>query len=905
MSHARSGLPRSRRILAAVMGALALGAVLAAVAVAVGLHVSAHQAAEREVHRLAVLLAEQMSRTLQAVDLVLDDVARDTGLADMEQPAQFRAAIATPALQRAFRARLAGVPQAGAIVAVATDGTMLSSRGHQDATTSVADRAYFQTVQDGTARTPFLSEPVNGRTTGRRLFHVVHPVTARSGALLGLLLGSIDLDTITGFHAAIELPPGISVALVRHDGMVLTRFPASAARPPGAAPAGLRTSPDGLAYGQKLANFAAAVEVSISTAAIYADWRLQAAGLAGGTASALLCLLLLLGALVWQFRRLEAAQSEMQEKSRLLETTLANMDQGLIMVSADHKVSVYNDRVIALLGLPAELLHDRPGFDAVLDWQRRNGECSPDDAAMLAGGGMLDRPHTYERQRPNGTCLEVRSVPLAGGGAVRTFTDITLRRLADERLTYAAHHDALTGLHNRAVFAQHLEEAVRAASIDGCGPAVLYFDLDRFKLVNDRLGHRAGDELLQQVAARMRATVREADTLARMGGDEFALVIPAAATTEAAVTAAQRLLQVVRKPYRLAEGPARIGVSIGIARCGEHGNTADELLRHADLALLRAKATGRDTACVYDPLLDGRTQGEMLLAGALQYALAESQFTLAYQPIWDIRSNTVVGAEALLRWQHPTRGTISPADFIPLAERCGLIVPLGRWAMQAACEEALTWAIPISVSVNVAPTQLHRREMISEVRDLLAATGLPPARLKLEVTESQMLEDTAEVIEVMAGLRDLGVRLALDDFGTGHSSLSTLRAFPFSDLKIDRSFTQGIIQDARTRGLLEAILQVCRVMELDCVAEGVETQEQLDMVRSLGCTHAQGFLTGRPEPAAAIRRTLWRAAAQHRDAVSDPAHPDPTHPDPAHPDPAHPDPAHIAPLREQALGSLP
>ena len=874
MSHPLSGLPRSRHILAAVMGALALGAVLAAIAVGVGLHVAARQGAEREARRLAVVLAEQTSRELQAIDLVLADVARDADLGALDNPAQFRAAMDTPAMPAALRARLAGLPQAGAIVAIAADGTLLlSSRGRPATAVSVADRAYFRAVRDAVSRTPFLSEPMLGRAIGSRVFDIVHPVTSGSGALLGLLLGSINLDYIASFDAAIGLPPGMGVALVRQDGTVLTQFPATPTRDPGVALDGPHAAAEGLVYGQPLAEFAASIEISISRAAMYADWRRQAAGLAAGTACALLSLLLLLCALVWQFRRLEAAQAAVEENSRLLETTLAHMDQGLIMVSADNRVAVYNDRAVALLGLPPELLRSRPDFNAVLDWQWQAGEFGCGDAAMSAmraRGGILDRPHMYERWRPNGTCIEVRSVPLAGGGVVRTFTDITQRRRADDQVSYAARHDALTGLSNRAVFAERLEDAVLAAAAGGSGPAVLYLDLDRFKLANDRLGHRAGDELLQQVAGRMRAAVRETDTLARMGGDEFALVMPAAPGIEAAMTTAQRLLQVVRQPYRLAEGPARIGASIGIAWFGPHGKDADELLRNADLALYRAKATGRDTACVYDPLLDGRTQGELMLAGALQYALQEGQFTLAYQPIWDIRANCVVGAEALLRWQHPTRGTISPTHFIPLAERTGLIVPLGRWAMQAACEEALTWASPVSVSVNVAPSQLHRREMVDEVRDMLAATGLPAARLKLEVTERQMLEDTEEVIGVMAGLRDLGVRLALDDFGTGHSSLSTLRAFPFSDLKIDRCFTQGIVQDARTRGLLEAILQVCRVMDLDCVAEGVETEEQLDMVRSLGCTHAQGYLIGRPEPAAAIRRTLWRAAAHNRGAAPDP-----------------------------------
>ncbi len=866
MTIAISGLSRSGRILAAVEGALAVGAMLAAIAVAMGLHVSARQGAERELRRLAVVLAEQTSRTLQAIDLVLADVANEAEVVASEDPAHFRSIMATPAMQRALHARIAGLPQADAILVIDAAGqALLSSRAWPTVPVNVSDRAYFQAARDGTWRAPFLSEPVSNRETGSWVFHIVRCVPSRSGVLLGVLLGAIDLDYISGFHAAIGLPPGMGVALVRQDGVVLTHFPADTARDPGAAIPGLHVSAAGVVVGQPLANFPAAIEVSISNAAMFADWRRQAAWLAGGTACGLLCILLLLRGLVRQFHRLEAARAAVHEKSAMFETTLANMDQGLMMVTAGNEVAVCNDRAIELLGLPAELMRGRPSFDAVLNWQWQAGEFRQDDdamKAMRARGGFLERPHAYERRRPNGTCLEVRSVPLPGGGVVRTFTDVTQRRLADEQVNYAANHDALTGLCNRARFAQRLDDAVLAVTADGHGPVVLYLDLDRFKLVNDTLGHRAGDELLQHVAKRMRNVVRGADTLARMGGDEFALVMPAVPGIEVAMAVAERLLHAVRQPYNLAEGPARIGVSIGIAAFGLHGTGADELLRNADLALYRAKVTGRDTACVFDPLLDARTQGELMLAGALQYALQEGQFTLVYQPIWDLRTNSLVGAEALLRWQHPSRGTISPAHFIPLAERSGLIVPLGRWAMQAACVEALTWASPISVSVNVAPSQLQRREMVEEVREVLAATGLPAGRLKLEITESQLLEETGEVIGVMEGLRDLGVRLALDDFGTGHSSLSTLRAFPFSDLKIDRCFTQGIVQDPRSRGLLEAILQVCRVMELDCVAEGVETEEQLAMVRSLGCTHAQGYLIGRPEPAAAIRRTLWHAASQ-------------------------------------------
>ena len=863
-----SRLSMSGRFLAAVGGALALGAVLAAIAVGAGLRVSARQNAEQTVQRMAILLAEQTSRNLQPIELVLDDIALDAGLAALTDAAHFSAVMATAEMQRAIQSRLAGVPQADAIVVIAADGTaLLSSRAWPLPAINGADRAYFQAARDGTMPFPFLSEPVSNRETGSQVFHIVRRVSSGSGEFLGVLLGSVNIGGITGFYAAIGLPPGMGVTLVRQDGVVLTRFPAELGRDSAPPLVGLHEDASGLRYGQTLANFPAAIEVSLSHAAIYADWRRQLGGLAITTVCGVLCILLLLRTLVWQFRRLETAQVTLHHKSRLFDTTLAHMDQGLMMVTADHIVAVCNDRAIELLGLPPELMRTQPRFDAVIDWQWQNGEFGDGDPpmkAMRARGGFLDRPHTYERRRPNGTWLEVHSVPLAGGGVVRTFADITLRRLADEQVSYSAHHDALTGLNNRAVLAQRLEDAVMAAPGDGPGPAVLYLDLDRFKLVNDTFGHRGGDETLQQLAVRMRSAIREVDTLARMGGDEFALVMPAVQGIDTALAVAQRLLEAARQPCRLAEGMARTGASIGIAWFGAHGRSADELLRNADLALFRAKVTGRDTVCVFDSLLDARTQGELVLAGALQHALHEGQFTLAYQPIWDIRTNTVVGAEALLRWQHPTRGIISPADFIPLAERSGLIVPLGRWAMQAACEEALTWASPVSVSVNVAPSQLRRRELVDEVRDVLAATGLPSTRLKLEITESQMLEETAEEIGVMAGLRDLGVRLALDDFGTGHSSLSTLRAFPFSDLKIDRGFTQGIVQDTRSRGLLEAILQICRVMELDCVAEGVETEEQLAMVRNLGCTHAQGYLIGRPEPAAAIRRTLWRAAANHR-----------------------------------------
>jgi len=573
-------------------------------------------------------------------------------------------------------------------------------------------------------------------------------------------------------------------------------------------------------------------------------------------------------ALLAQFHKLEATQVALRKKSVLLETTLANMDQGLVMVTAERTIGVFNDRALQLLDLPSELMGGGATFDSVVRYQREHGEFAElSDSDMWSPHqrrGPKDLRPMHEWRRPNGTVLEIRSVAMPDGGVVRTYTDITERKLAEARVIYAAQHDVLTRLPNRALFAQQLAKAMSLAESDGTGLAVLFLDLDRFKLVNDTLGHGAGDELLLQLADRMRTVMREDDTLARMGGDEFALVMPDVSAPDAAIVTAERLLTVVREPYWLPQGTACIGVSIGISFFPTQGRSAETLLNHADLALYRAKTAGRDRYCVFDEVLDGGRHDERILENSLQFALQEEQFMLEYQPIWDIGAKRVVGAEALLRWNHPTKGIIYPASFIPLADRTGLIVDLGRWVMETACREALSWAMPIGVSVNVAPAQLRRREIVDEVRKLLAATRLPPARLTLEVTEGQLLEETAEMLGRITALRDLGIRVALDDFGTGRSSLSTLRCFPFSDIKIDCSFTQGILQDNRSRGLIEAILQVCRVMNIDCVAEGVETVEQLVALESMGCSHAQGHLIGYPEPPVTIRRTLWRVAADER-----------------------------------------
>jgi diguanylate cyclase (GGDEF)-like protein len=867
------------------VAALIICGLAAAIAVAVGLHQDAHERAEQDTSRLAIVLAEQLSRMLQAVDLVLTGIDKEIGLSHLSTPEQFRSLMSTQAIHIDLVSRLSGLPQADALMAIGADGAVLNlTRDRPASFRSVADRAYFQLLQAPGAPVQYISEPFTGRASGTALVVMLRRITASDGTFLGLLAAPVRLTYLQEFYAAIGLPAGTAVTALRRDGLVLAGWPAdrqmrtsimpaaSAWYATVAAGGGSYWSPgwlDGDARQvsvRPVPGFPVVINVSMARDAIYARWQQQVVALTGGTVCILLCLLLLLRALVAQFRRLEATQATLRQKSTLLETTLRNMDQGLVMVTAEHRVGVCNDRALTLLGLPTELMHEGIPVEAVIDYQRRRGEFADTDAAMAAlrqQGGFLRQVHAHQRQRPDGTVLEIRSVPLPDGGMVRTYTDITQRAQDEARINHAARHDVLTCLPNRALFAQRLNEALSGAEAADAGLAVMFLDLDRFKLINDTLGHAAGDELLRQVAERMRTGVRDSDTLARMGGDEFALVMPGMRAHDAIATA-ERLRCAVRESYVLTQGTGRIGVSIGIACYPDHGRSVGELLNHADLALYRAKAAGRDMCCLFDAALDRDKRNELVLESEMQGALQDEQFALVYQPIWDIQARRIVGAEALARWHHPIEDIVSPAKFIPIAERTGWIVELGRWAMEAACHEAMTWTVPISVSVNVSPIQLRRREIVTEVRDLLAATGLPAARLKLEVTEGQMLEETADMVATMTALRDLGVRLALDDFGTGHSSLSTLRRFPFSDLKIDRCFTQAIVQDDRSRCLIEAILQVCRLLDLECVAEGVETEEQMALLRSLGCPHAQGYLIGRPEPADSLRAQLSRGATGER-----------------------------------------
>jgi len=463
-------------------------------------------------------------------------------------------------------------------------------------------------------------------------------------------------------------------------------------------------------------------------------------------------------------------------------------------------------------------------------------------AAMLCGFLML-RALTLQWQR-----LEHSEATLAQQNAA-------LLKIEAE-IGHVANHDDLTGLMNRRAFNQHLDEAIEEAD-HGCrSMAVLYLDLDRFKIANDTRGHEFGDKLLVQLAARLRQTVRGSDIVARTGGDEFAILRPMVAATQELTTLAQDLLEGIREPFEIEGTQCRIGVSIGIACYPAHGTNSGDLLRNADMALYQAKGGGGDVACTFDESMNARQQEVYAIEQGLRQALELRQFELNYQPIVEVGSGRITACESLLRWRHPERGLIPPMDFIGLAESLGLIIPIGYWVIEAACAEAVSWPVLLRITVNLSPVQFRDENLFDKLSEILQRTGLPPDQLVLEITEGVLLEDSSRVVGIMVRLRSLGIRFSLDDFGTGHSGLGYLRQLPLDAIKIDKIFVRDMEHQAEARAIVTALLTVATALGLDVVAEGIENAGQLAALRQLGCRYVQGYYTGRPKSQWEIRKLL-------------------------------------------------
>jgi diguanylate cyclase (GGDEF)-like protein len=554
---------------------------------------------------------------------------------------------------------------------------------------------------------------------------------------------------------------------------------------------------------------------------------------------------------------LKARDLELHTQNTRFDAALNNMSQALCMVDANKRLIVCNVRFLELFGLsPGVVQPSTP----VADIFRAMGAAGRYDQALIEAIQIeqqalvfAHRPGSFLEEVDDGAALAVSHQPMAGGGWVATYEDVTERRHAEARMRFMAHHDALTSLPNRVLFHDKMEEMLRTPGRRGERLAILCLDLDYFKNVNDTLGHPIGDALLEAVALRLHHCVREGDLVARIGGDEFAILLSSADHPNQAELLAQRIVQTMSQPFDLDGQRAIVGVSIGIAVATDRNMTADVLLKNADMALYRAKADGRGGYRFFAAEMDAQMQARRAIELDLREAMARQELQVWYQPIFDLSANRVSGFEALLRWQHPRHGMIPPMQFIPLAEELGLIVPIGEWVLEQACRDAVTWPDELKVAVNLSPVQFKSDHFVQAVEQALVQTGLAANRLELEITETALLQDNEAVLAMLHQLRNLGPRTVLDDFGTGYSSLSYLRSFPFDKLKIDQSFVREMATRPDCQAIVISIASLASQLGITTTAEGVETREQLDQVRSAGCAEAQGYYFDGPRPADALQ----------------------------------------------------
>ncbi len=548
-------------------------------------------------------------------------------------------------------------------------------------------------------------------------------------------------------------------------------------------------------------------------------------------------------------RQASSHAGAMAEQHARLEAALANMVQGLCLFDGDRRLTIANRRFAEMFGAP------RIGAGIV--------EILPDERYVTlfrtVEAGRLD---SFSCDLPDGREIAVSQRAIEGGGWVVTYEDVSERRAIEARIAHMARHDLLTGLPNRLLFGEHLQQALLRIGQTGTGMApsggtiaVLLLDLDRFKVVNDTFGHPMGDRLLCLVTERLRAAAHDRDLVARLDGDEFAVVQEGAAQPQDATMLGQRIIDALAEPFDLDGQPVQIGASLGVTLCDDAQSDPVKLLKSAGLALHRAKGEGGGALCFFEAEMDLRMQMRRSLEADLRGALAKDEFEVFYQPIVQ-SAGGISGFEALLRWRHPARGFVSPGVFIPVAEEIGIIAAIGEWVLRQACRDAASWPGALRLAVNLSPLQFKAGMLLGQVERALAESGLPCQRLELEITESVLLQDDEQVLDTLHAIRRLGVRISMDDFGTGYSSLSYLRRFPFDKIKIDQSFVRGMADQDDCIAIVRAVVGLGRALGMAVNAEGVETPDQHRTLQAEGCDELQGYLFSTPQPIAEVARLL-------------------------------------------------
>ncbi|HEV2153771.1 bifunctional diguanylate cyclase/phosphodiesterase [Bradyrhizobium sp.] len=856
---------------------LVVGGTLLIAAIAVGAVLMAQNFRERalrnsgrELENTVLMLAHHFDQQLQDFAVIQKDFVDHVHATGIASPDDYRKRLSGQDIHRLLRSKIEALPYMGGVNVIDADGNVINSSTAWPAPkVNVADRAYFRTFRYDPNAPDVLIEPVHSRISGAWTILIVRRILGPNREFLGVVGRGIEPANFEKFFETVVLGEGATISMLHRDGTLLARYPHASelmGRNFKNGPfehqrvfgldhfAGRFMSPvdgeDRLISSHALPHFPILMMATTTRAAALTDWREQIGILISVAASSALAIAGVLIAIVRKLLEQHRLSRERLtlEKQRL-DRAVNNMTQGLLLFDAERRLVVCNQRYIEMYGLSAEVVKPGSSFHDIIAHRKATGSFTGDiDQYVERVLRDIHLRNSMVVDTSDGRSIHILNEPLADGGWVATHEDVTERRRIEERITHLAHYDALTDLPNRAMFHEHLRQELTAIA-DGEEIAVHYIDIDEFKGVNDALGHLVGDELLKSVAEKLSFCAGSTDFVARLGGDEFAIVQSAVTSLEQVNELVARVFQAVRTPFDCMGHHLTTDASIGIALAPRHGTALDQILKNADMAMYAAKAAGRRTYRFFEPEMDAKVQERRQLEIDLRDAIAHGGLEVYYQPCLALKDDRITGCEALVRWRHPERGMVSPAEFIPIAEDTGLINEIGEWVLATACRDAANWPDDIRLAVNVSPVQFKSGTLALKIMAALAASNLSASRLELEITEAVLIRDDETALAILHQLRAIGVRIALDDFGTGYSSLSYLHRFPFDKIKIDRCFVDDIAGPDGSASIVQAVVNLAAARRMTTTAEGVETEEQQRLLRALGCSEMQGYLFSAAKPA--------------------------------------------------------